>query len=301
VVPLGDPTFWPFEATRTFIVDAFTDFSPRLGVMAERAFRERWIDAAPRAGKLGGAFCTAIQGDESRILTNYVPVIGSMGSLAHELGHAYHNVAVVSHRRTFLQASPEFGPLGIPLTLAETASTICSMIVGRAARAAGLEEEIVQLDESLQSFALDVFGIMPMFAFERDVFATRAQRELLATELEALMAAGWQDIAGDAVDPATVPSMDWTKGHFAIDTVFYYSFPYAFGTAFALGLLAVHDAEPEGFMDRFDLLLADSGMREASELAAGFGIDLRDTTLWQAAFDLFRADVDRFEALSYQR
>lgn len=301
VAPIGEPTPWPFETARAFIVEAFTNFSPRLGVLAERAFRELWIDAAPRAGKMGGAFCTAIQADESRILTNYLPVIGAMGSLAHELGHAYHNAAVVSHRRTCLQASPEFGPIGMPLTLAETASTFCSLIVERAARVAGLADETVQLDGSLQSFALDVFGIMPMFAFERDIFAIRAQRELPAAELEALMAAAWRDIAGDALDPATVWSMDWTKGHFAIDNICYYSFPYAFGTVFALGLLAVHDAEPTGFMDRFDLLLADSGIREANELAAGFGIDLRDAAFWQAAFDRFRAGVDRYEALSCQR
>jgi oligoendopeptidase F len=300
VAPLGEPAPWPFETARAFIVAAFTDFSPRLGALAERAFRARWIDAAPRAGKEVGAFCTFIQNDESRILANYLPVFGGMGLLAHELGHAYSNVAIYAHRRTFLQAPPEFSPTAYPLTLAETASTLCTTIVERAARAAHPEDEIVLLDESLRSFALDVFGIMPMFAFEREVFAARAQRELPAAELEALMAAAWHDVAGDALDPATVWSMEWTRGHFAIDNVWYYSFPYAFGLLFGLGLLAVRDAQPEGFMDRFDLLLADSGMREASELAAGFGIDLRDATFWRAACDLFRADVDRYEALSRQ-
>ena len=45
---------------------------------------------------------------------------------------------------------------------------------------------------------------------------------------------------------------------------------------FGLGLLAARDRDPEGFFDRFDTLLADSGMREANNLAAEFGIDLRD-------------------------
>jgi len=224
-----------------------------------------------------------------------------MGVLAHEIGHAYNNAAVVAHHRTFLQASPEFGPVGYPLTLAETASTFCTLIVDRAARKAGLADEVVQLDESLKTFCSDVFGIMPMFAFEREVFAAREQRELSPSELETMMAAAWRDMAGDALDPVTVHAMDWTMGHFTIDSTWYYSFPYAFGTILALGLLAVHDAEPEGFMDRFDLLFADSGMREATELAAGFGINLHDAAFWQAAFDLFRADVDRFEALSYRR
>ena len=75
-------------------------------------------------------------------------------------------------------------------------------------------------------------------------------------------------------------------------------FPYAFGALLALGLLASREAEPEGFLDRFDTLLADSGMREASELAADFGIDLRDPAFWRASLDTFRADVDRYDSLS---
>ena len=112
------------------------------------------------------------------------------------------------------------------------------------------------------------------------------------------MATAWRDVVGDAVDPDTVWSMTWTMGHFFIDNLWFYNFPYAFGALFALGLLAVREAEPDGFLDRFDTLLADSGMREANELAADFGIDLRDPAFWRASLDGFRDDVERYEALS---
>ena len=60
----------------------------------------------------------------------------------------------------------------------------------------------------------------------------------------------------------------------------------------------MREAEPDGFLDRFDTLLADSGMREANELAADFGIDLRDPAFWRASLDTFRDDVERYETLS---
>ncbi|MBA2596089.1 MAG: oligoendopeptidase F [Chloroflexia bacterium] len=299
MAPVATPAPWPFAAARAFIVTELTAFSPRMGALAERAFAERWIDAGPRLGKEGGAFCTSIQGDESRILANYLPVFTWMSVLAHELGHAYHNFAIVEQRRTCIQASPEFGPLGFPLTLAETASTICEAIVQRAARsAASPAEEAAQLEEWLQTLTLNVFGIMPMFAFEQEVFATRARRELTPVELEALMAAAWHNVAGDTIDPDTVWSMTWTMGHFFIDSDWYYNVPYAFGMLFALGLLAARDTDPNGFLTRFDTLLADSGMREANELAAAFGIDLHDPAFWNASLDTFRADVDRYETLT---
>jgi Peptidase family M3 len=251
-------------------------------------------------GKDGGAMCTGIQGDESRILANYLPVFGWTSILAHELGHAYHNFVIVERKRTFLQASPDFGPTTMPLSLAETASTICETIVLHGARAAAMSpaEELALLEEELQSLTLNTFGIMPLFEFERAVFATRAQRDLSPPELEACMATAWRDVAGDAVDSDTVWSMSWTMGHFFIDNLLFYNFPYAFGALLALGLLTSREAEPEGFLDRFDTLLADSGMREANELAADFGIDLGDPAFWRASLDTFRAGVDRYDSLS---
>jgi oligoendopeptidase F len=206
MAPVAEPAVWPFETSRDFNVEQFTAFSPKLGALARRAFEARWIDAGPRVGKEGGAFCSTIQGDESRILANYLPVFSWTSTLAHELGHAYHNFVIVERKRTFLQASPDFGPTTKPISLAETASTVCETIVQRGARAAVTRpaEESALLEQSLQGVTLNTFGIMPLFEFEQAVFATRPQRDLSPPELEACMATAWRDVAGDAVDPDTV-------------------------------------------------------------------------------------------------
>jgi pepF/M3 family oligoendopeptidase len=298
LAPVGESAVWPFDAARDFIVATFAAFAPALGAFAERAFAERWLDVGPRLGKTGGAFCTGVGGDASRILLNYVPVSTWMTTTAHELGHAYHNFVIHQKGRTFLQASPDYGPLPMPLTLAETASTLCEILALRAAASAvQSDNQVAALDEWLQGFTLSTFGVMPAFAFERRFFATRAQRELAPAEMEVAMGAAWTEVTGDAVDSDTAWSESWTMSHFIGDTIWYYNFPYAFGMLFALGLLAERDAAPDTFLDRFDTLLADSGMREARDLAAAFGIDLTAPAFWGAAFDEFRADVDRYEAL----
>src|SRR5262249_26021499 len=87
---------WSFDEAAQFIAEQFGSFSPRLRGLAERAFRERWIDAEPRAGKVGGAFCMYLREDESRILGNYEPSFNGLSTLAHELGHAYHNLNLAS-------------------------------------------------------------------------------------------------------------------------------------------------------------------------------------------------------------
>lgn len=301
LAPVGEPSPWPFETARDFIVAQFAAVNPAMGELAARSFAERWIDAGTRPGKDGGAFCVPVGGDASRVFANYLPVYDGMSTLAHELGHAYHVAAIAAAGRTPLQAPPEeiTAPLAGPLTLSETASTFCEALVQRAARArAAPAQELALLDGWLQAVSLNVFNTYSYFLFERELFAARRERELSPAELETMMARARRDVSADAVDPETVHAMSWTIVHFSIDNLVYYNFPYAFGMLFSLGLLAARDANPEGFIERFDALLADFAMREANDLAAPFGIDLADPAFWRASLDSFRADVDRFEGLA---
>jgi oligoendopeptidase F len=301
LAPVGERQDWPFAAARDFIVAQFAAFGPDMGDVAARAFAERWIDAETRPGKDGGAFSIPVGGDASRIFANYLPVYDGMSTLAHELGHAYHTAAASRAGRTPLQAPPEevTVPLALPLTLGETASTFCEALVQRAARGqATPAQEVALLDGWLQAVTLSVFGTYAYYLFERELFAARREREVSPAALEALMAWARREVSGDAVDPETVNAMSWTIVHFFIDNLVFYNFPYAFGMLFSVGLLAARDANPEGFGERFDTLLADYAMREANELAIPFGIDLADPAFWRASLDTVRVDVDRFEALA---
>src|SRR5260221_148661 len=116
---------WSFDESAAFVIEQFGTYSERMRAFAERAFRERWIDAEPRPGKEDGAFCMWLVSDQSRVLANFKPAFGGMSTLAHELGHGYHNMCLAP--RTPLQRAT-------PMTLAETASIFCETIVRQGAR-----------------------------------------------------------------------------------------------------------------------------------------------------------------------
>ena len=83
-------------------------------------------------------------GDESRILANYSPGYDGVTTLAHELGHAYHNLNEAG--LTPLQRTP--------MILAETASTFCETLVKEAALVdAEPGERIYILEQSAQARA----------------------------------------------------------------------------------------------------------------------------------------------------
>jgi len=261
--------------------------------LAERAFAERWIDAEPRSGKVDGAFCMWLRKDESRILANFKAVYGGMSTLAHELGHAYHNLNLTS--RTTLQRQT-------PMTLAETASIFCETIVREAAlQGADRQEQITIVEASLQGSCQVVVDITSRFLFEQNVFEKRRQRELSAAEFKELMLDGQRQTYGDGLDPDTYHGYMWAmKPHYYSTGRSFYNYPYMFGLLFGLGLYARYQQDAEGFKDGYDDLLASTGMHDAAELADRFGIDIRSPDFWRSSLDVVRTDIDRFEALIAQ-
>lgn len=290
--PVGEAgRSWAWDEATRFLGEQFSTYSDRMRGLAERAVRERWIDAGPRPGKRGGAFCMGLRGDESRILANYAPSYDGVSTLAHELGHAYHNLNEAG-----------LSPLqrDTPMTLAETASTFCETIVREAALAeAGPAEQRFILEQSLQGSCQIVVDIVSRFDFERRLFAARRERELSIDELNAAMLDAQRGTYGDGLDEATLHPFMWAvKGHYYSAERSYYNFPYLFGLLFGLGLYARYRDDPARFRAGYDDLLAHTGRADAAELAARFGIDLRAPAFWRASLDVIRADVDRFEGVA---
>ena len=284
---------WTWDEARDFLVQNFATFSPKLRDYAARAFRENWIDAEPRPGKGGGAFCMEVIRDESRILCNYNPSFDSVSTLAHELGHGYHNLCI-AERPPLLRSSP--------MTLAETASIFCETIIRNAAVAsATADERLIILEGSLQGSCQVVVDIASRFQFEQSIFEARKARELSAQEFSELMTAAQEATYGDGLDPNVRHPYMWAvKGHY-YSTFSYYNYPYMFGLLFGLGLYARYEQDPDSFYDRYDNLLSSTGRADAATLAREFGIDIGSEEFWTASLDVIRRDIDRFEEIVAQR
>jgi oligoendopeptidase F len=280
---------WAWSEGSEFIATQFGTYSARLEDFARRSFEEGWIDAEPRVGKRDGAFCMGMRNDESRILMNFEPSLDSLSTLAHELGHGYHNLNLA--HRTPLQRQT-------PMTLAETASIFCETIVSNAtlAQTSDRLEKIHILETELQGQAQVVVDIHSRFLFESQVFAQREQRELSVEELCALMLEGQRATYGDGVDDATFHQYMWAmKPHYYGSS--FYNYPYTFGLLFGLGLYAQYTKDPEHFKASYDDLLSSTGMYDAATLASRFGFDIRTQDFWTSSLNQIRARIDEFVAL----
>ncbi len=287
----GDTPDWPWEKCGAFVVEQFDAYSPDLGRLARRALAERWIDAGPRADKDGGAFCMPFDAGVSRVLMNHVSTFDDVAVLAHELGHAYHNLCEVNTTPWRREATP--------LTLAETASTFCETLITKAAIAQGsAADKLATLDASLQVSNVCVVEILGRFDFEQAVIDKRAERELSADEYTSLMGDVRRATYGEALDPDAVAQHNWEGiPHFYMPEAAFYNFPYTFGLLFGLGLYAIYRDDPDSFRAQFRELLASTGDADAATLAARFGFDVRSPGFWEGSLDLIRADIDHFVEL----
>lgn len=284
---------WNFEDAQQFIIEKFGAFSQRLSDFAARAFRENWIDAEPRMGKVDGAYCAPLRRDESRIFANFKPSFDGVSTLAHELGHGYHNLNLAE--RTEMQKST-------PMTLAETASIFCEMIIVHAALVkADKQEQITILESSIQGACQVVVDITSRFLFESQTFECRKQRDLSIDELNDLMLEAQKKTYGDGLDESLLHPYMWAmKPHYYSSRLSFYNYPYMFGLLFGLGLYARYQQDPETFRVGYDDLLSSTGLGDAAALATRFGIDIHSTDFWRSSLSIVRKDIDLFEQLSQE-
>jgi pepF/M3 family oligoendopeptidase len=285
---------YSFDEARDFILDHFSRFSDQLVALSGRAFENQWIDAEPRDGKVGGAFCMSVPAvDESRILCNFDGSLDQLQTIAHELGHAYHNERLVG--KTTLQRQT-------PMTLAETASTFCQTIITDAAlsQAAGVEEELAILENFLIDSSQVVVDISSRYLFETEVFERRAQAELSVADFCEIMARAQIDTFGDGLDADHVHPYMWTwKPHYYIPELSFYNFPYAFGLLFSLGLYAIYRERGEEFIHEYDELLSSTGEGTAADLAARFDIDIRKGSFWEGSLKIVEERIERYVSLEH--
>ena len=284
--PMGaSSTKFTPEAAGEYLLKLFRGFDDELADMIATAFEKQWIDFFPREGKSGGAFCAEVHAiGESRILTNFDGTFSSVVTLAHELGHAFHNQCILPHRPLNRQYS---------MPLAETASTFNECVVMAAAirEAADDGERIALIEAQLQDTTQIICDIYSRYRFEAEVFRRRGAEFLDADTLCDMMLSAQKQSYGDGLDHSCLHPYMWVcKSHYY--GPIFYNFPYAFGGLFARGLYARYEQEGKSFLPKYKKLLYTTTVASAEDTAKVAGIDLTDRKFWCDALQTVADQID---------
>lgn len=290
----GKPKSYSFDEGAAFIIENFRKFSGKMADFAEMAFEKRWIEAEDRPGKSPGGYCAELPvSKESRIFMTYSDSPGEVATLAHELGHAFHNHVIFEL---------PYMKQHFAMNVAETASTFAELVVSDATvkSASSDEDKIALLDTKIQNALAMFLNIHARFIFETNFYNERKNGLVSAERLNELMEEAQKEAYDNSLSDYH-PSFWASKLHFYISGISFYNFPYTFGYLFSLGIYAQALESGSDFEDQYIALLQDTGSMNTEELAEKhLNVDLTSTDFWVKGINILKEDVAQFIALTDQ-
>ncbi|MBX3110932.1 MAG: M3 family oligoendopeptidase [Fimbriimonadaceae bacterium] len=280
----------PWEKAREMVVDAFGSFHPEMAARADEFFAKNWIEAEPRAGKTGGAFCSYLTPDlHPVVLMSYLGSLENVETLAHELGHGVH--------ASLSRAQSPFNYHGT-LPLAELASIFGEMIVFEKLTAqADARDKLALYAGKIEGIFATVHRQAAMFRFEqRSHQARRELGELTAEQFGDIWQEELQSMFGSGLTLGEQHRTWWMYvGHF-FHTPFYV-YAYSFGELLTLSVYELAKQGGPDFAAKYLDVLRLGGSKTPQELMGVLGVDLRSEAFWQAGFAAIDRLVTTFEGL----
>jgi oligoendopeptidase F len=257
----------------------------------QQGIEARWVDRMPNAGKVGGAFSSGVPGTHPFILMSWHDDLGSVSTLAHELGHSLHSFYAWRTQPTIYTEYSMF--------VAEVASNLNQALMG----AHLLETEtdpnflITVIEERMGNNLRYLFTMPTLARFELDCHEMVERGEALTADgMIETMADLYAEAYGDAVEiDRERMGITWARfGHLFAN---YYVFQYATGISAAAQLAQqIRSEGPEAAARYIDFLKTGSAEYPVDALRKA-GIDMRTPEPIQAAFDILAGYVDRLEQI----
>ncbi len=276
---------------KDMVLDAYSEFHPEMGAVAERFFREKWIDAAIKPGKRGGAYsASTIPSVHPYVFMNYDGKIRDVQTLAHELGHGVHQY--LSRKQGILQS-------GTPLTTAETASVFGEMLVFRKllGNLKNPEEKMALLIGKIDDSIATVFRQVSMNRFEDRIHrARREEGELTTDRFSELWMETQTPVYGDSVTLSENYRLWWSYIPHFIHTPGYV-YAYAFGELLVLALYQEFLNSGNEFNEAYMKMLEKGSSDWPANIMVELGVDINDETFWNRGLQAIEELIDEAEAL----
>ena len=289
--PVGSDRRVEWTEAVEMVDDSLSDFDPRLGEIFRTCLGRGHVDAEPRPGKVGGAYCNTVSKTVlPYVLLNYTDQLRDVVTLAHEFGHAVHGTLSLE-RQTY--RSYHTG-----LALAEVPSTFAQLLAVE--RLIDREEDpatrAMLLADRAEGAMASIFRQTMMARFEQRAYAARGEGKGLTRDR---LADIWIEENGryyaDSIELPDGYRLGWTYiPHFI--HVRFYTYAYAFAHLVAFTLAARYREDPERFVPAYLEFLASGASRSPQDLLEPLGVDLRNPQTWADAFAEFDRCVVEAEA-----
>jgi oligoendopeptidase F len=286
VAPLGEMAAMSYPEVVEQVVVSFAALSDEAGRTVAGFFQDGRVDAAPRSGKMGGAFCAELDGTcGPYLLLNHSGRQMDAQVMAHEAGHGLHLARCLAAQSP-LVGLPSFALIEIPSTFAEL-----WLVQGLLEHETDPGRRLALQAGAVETAIGNVFESAVSAQAERGCYRLKAEGLTLSVErLNELWGEQFRAGLGDSVEGEEITSR-WALMPHAIVYRFYL-YNYSFSCLIALTLMGRLRDDPERFAARYLDYLDRGGNGTPAEVLAPLDIDLDDPGLWDEGLDEMERMVD---------
>ena len=283
----GERSSYPFSQAKQLVFNAYQQFSPTLAGLAQRVLDEQHLDAQPRNGKMGGAFCYSVHPQRTPyVLLNYTGDARDIATLAHELGHAVHSMLAKDHSIFTFHAT---------LPLAETASVFGEQLLSQAllqdAPNPRTKQRLLlgQLDDLYATIMRQAYFV----EFENQAHSMIGQGATLNA-----IAHTYRNLLDEQFGKSVPVSSEFQWEWLTIPHIYrspFYCYAYSFGNLLVLALYQQYQQEGPSFIPKYLNLLAQGGSKSPGAMLKPLGVDMTSEKFWQGGFDYITRMVRELE------
>ncbi len=287
--PIAEARSVDYREAFGIVETSFGHFSGRIARVADDFVREQRIDAEPRAGKRGGAFCAPIaQNVRPFVLLNFTDRMDDVMTMAHELGHGMH-FELSAERQTPLSAHTGIALAEVPSTFAELLAFDFLM-----QHEEDPETRRSLLAERVEGSFATVFRQTVLTRYEQAAYAARADGQTLtADRLSEIWVRENERYYGDSIALPEGYRLGWAYiPHFI--SVRFYTYAYVFAHLATLALYANYRTRGEDFVTAYLDFLGAGGSAAPADLLLPLGLDISSPSAWDPGF----AEMERFVELA---
>jgi len=278
-LPLEAEQTFSWEEAKELVLGTFTSFDRNFAGMATKLFSESHIDAEPREGKIGGAYCMSVTPEITPyVLMSFTGKPRSVSTLAHELGHAVHSELAAKRNANQLVFEA-------PLPLAETASVFAEMLLN--------DRLLSEADEKTRKSILvdlmnDSYGTIIRQAFFVLFELEAHERVANGINIDELCDIYYQNLRNQFGTSIIIPE-EFKNEWLSIPHIYqspFYCYSYAWGNLLVMALYS--EFKKQGavtFAPKYMTLLSYGGSEQPEKILNEAGFDIRSKEFWQSGFD----------------
>lgn len=282
----------PYDQAVEWLLEGLAPLGDEYQQELERGLtRDQWVDVYPNQGKRDGAFATGLYRGPSFIMMSYHNDLGSVSTLAHELGHAVHSV-LMNNTQPMRYAN-------YSMVEAETASNFNQALMRPYLfeKLTSTNERLAILDETFGNFHRYFFIMPTLVRFEMAVHEAALNGEgLPSTRLNQIMRDLFQEGYGDEIQAGERTGTTWA--HFGHLYMPFYTFQYAGGIAAAAALAEEVGSGDTDALERYLNFLKGGRTVQPVEAFKRAGIDLTSPEPIEKAFAVLEGHVKQLEELA---